>query len=223
MPTFLRFVSPFDLKFSACALAVAVFASTALGSAHAAAVSGQGTWETTLQGRDLDGNTSNGFEAYYDTALNISWLADANYAQTSGFDSVGAMGWSAATAWVAGLNVSGITGWRLPALVDTGSAGCDYGFKGSDCGYNVDTSTSEFAHLFHETLGNGSYYDTLGNPSLGEFGLVNTGPFSNNQTFDYWIGTPYAADAATAWYFLPAYGAQYYGGFKSEVQHPGFQ
>jgi hypothetical protein len=44
-------------------------------TASAAAVSGQGTWETTLQGRDLDGNTTT-FEAYFDTALDITWLAE---------------------------------------------------------------------------------------------------------------------------------------------------
>lgn len=34
------------------------------GAAQAVAISGQGTWESTLQGRDLDGNLST-FEAYY--------------------------------------------------------------------------------------------------------------------------------------------------------------
>src|SRR3989344_3796335 len=87
--------------------------------AHAASVSGQGTWETTLQGRDLDGNLSTA-ESYYDTSLNITWLADANYAQTTGYDADGAMIWTTATAWAAGLNPygSGITGWRLPPTHD---------------------------------------------------------------------------------------------------------
>ena len=49
---------------------------------HAVGVSGQGTWETTLQGRDLDGNAAT-FEAYYDTVLDITWLADANAAGTT--------------------------------------------------------------------------------------------------------------------------------------------
>ena len=46
-------------------------------SVHAIGVTGQGTWETTLQARDLDGNLSTA-EAYYDTDLDITWLADAN-------------------------------------------------------------------------------------------------------------------------------------------------
>jgi hypothetical protein len=46
-------------------------------SAQAVGVSGQGTWETTLQGRDLDGNAAT-YEAYYYTTLDITWLADVN-------------------------------------------------------------------------------------------------------------------------------------------------
>ena len=63
-----------------------------VSAANAASVSGQGTWKTTLQGRDLDGNLFT-IEAYYDTALNITWLADANYAKTSGYDADGLMNW----------------------------------------------------------------------------------------------------------------------------------
>jgi len=55
-------------------------------------VSGQGTWETTLQGRDLDGNNLTA-EACYDTALDITWLANA--------DINGEMDWFAANTWAA--------------------------------------------------------------------------------------------------------------------------
>jgi hypothetical protein len=181
-------------------LAVAALAATALPQAHAAGVSGQGTWQTTLQGRDLDGNTANGFEAYYDTALDITWLADANYAKTSGYESDGYMTWDAAQTWVSQLNINGTTGWRLPTLVDTGASGCDWSYSGTDCGYNVDTSTSELAHLYYVTLGNKGYYDASGNydPS---WGLSNTGPFSNVQSYDYWSGVEYAPGTGSAWYF----------------------
>jgi len=85
----------------ACMLAV-----MGIGIARAVSVSGQGVWESTLEGRDLDGNAAT-FEAYYDTVLDITWLADANAAGTL-------MNWVDAKAWVSNLNVSGITGWRLP-------------------------------------------------------------------------------------------------------------
>ena len=69
-----------------------------------------------LIGRDLDGNLTTA-EAYYDDQANLTWLADANYAQTSGYagaDSIGRMnGWTEANNWASGLDMAGVTGWRL--------------------------------------------------------------------------------------------------------------
>lgn len=50
----------------------------------------------------------------YDTAFDITWLADANYAETSGFDADGAMSWSDAMSWAGNLSYGGLTDWRLP-------------------------------------------------------------------------------------------------------------
>jgi PEP-CTERM motif len=175
---------------------------------NAAGVPGQGTWETTLQGRDLDGNAAT-FEAYYDTALNITWLADANYAKTSGYDDDGDMTWVAARTWASNLSVNGVTGWRLPTHVDTGAAGCDWGSSGADCGYNVDTSTSEMAHMFFVTLGNKAYLDTAGNVQSG-WGLTNTGPFSNVHSNVHWSGVEYAPSTGYAWYFHTYNGFPYF-------------
>jgi hypothetical protein len=44
----------------------------ALSGAAEAGISGQGTWETTLQARDINGDGV--VDAYYDTALNVVWL-----------------------------------------------------------------------------------------------------------------------------------------------------
>ncbi len=101
-------------------------------------------------------------QAYYDDVLDITWLADANYAQTSGHDADGLMTWSASLAWIASLNTAnhlGVSDWRLPFIVDTGTPGCDFGYSGTDCGYNVQTKTgatvhNEMAHLYYVTLGN---------------------------------------------------------------------
>jgi len=192
------------------ALTVVVGATLmAAPAAHAAAVAGQGTWETTLQGRNLDGNAANGFEAYYDTDLNITWLADANYAKTSGFDTDGMMTWSGATAWAAGLNVHGITGWRLPTMVDTGTPGCaQLANSGTDCGYNVTPSSAEMAHMFYVTLGNKGNISPSGTAQAGA-GLVNSGPFLNAQNGPYWLGTSYVnANSGNAWFFGTAKGIQ---------------
>lgn len=222
----------FKFKWSAIGLATAVFATAPL--VHAAAVPGQGTWETTLQGRDLDGNAANGFEAYYDTALNITWLADVNFAQTSGYTSAsyggvtpgsaynthvkwtdGRMGWDAANTWATNLNVSGLTGWRLPATVDTGTPGCNRANGGTDCGYNPSTSTSEMAHMYYVTLANKAVTSASGS-FQSDAGLKNTGPFSNVQSNYYWSGVDYSPDANLAWDFYLDQGYQDFH-FKGNV------
>ena len=62
-----------------------------------AALFAAGAAQASLQGRDVDGNAANGFEAYYDNVLGITWLADANHAYSSGqaAGSFGAMTWTA--------------------------------------------------------------------------------------------------------------------------------
>lgn len=167
--------------------------------AGAAGVSGQGTWEATLQGRELDGDTANGFEAYYDTVLDVTWLVDANHAFGAASWN-GQMSWHAASDWARNLDVNGVKGWRLPTMTDTGAPGCDLGYSATDCGYNVSTATSEMAHLYYVTLGNKGLADTSGNypPDLG---VSNTGPFENIQPFGYWLSAEYAVDTYDAWTF----------------------
>lgn len=200
-------------------IAAALLAGVA-GTAHATAVSGQGTWETTLQGRDLDGNAAT-FEAYYDTALDITWLADANYSRTSNYSADGVFTWTAANVWATALNVSGITGWRLPTTIDAdgpdtdslGDDGCSYTnfYQGIDCGYNISV-LSEMAHMYYVTLGNTASYTTSGAPSgcsdSYPYCLTNTGPFSNVQTAQYWSATGYALYDFQAWAFLFSVGSQ---------------
>ncbi|MHB8474221.1 MAG: Lcl domain-containing protein [Gammaproteobacteria bacterium] len=173
------------------ALSVSIVLSCVLTGVQAAPVSGQGTWETTLQARHLNGNPST-VEAYYDTALNITWLANANYAGTT-------MVWTTANSWAASLNINGYTGWRLPTTTDTGTPGCNFAYSGTDCGFNVDTASSELAHMFYTTLGDKAYYSSSGVPSQPGFGLTNTGPFSNLQASGYWSATEYAPNAIYAW------------------------
>ncbi len=192
--------------------------------AHSAGVPGLGTWESALQGRDLDGNAAT-FEAYYDTALNITWLADASYAQTSGYDSDGYMDWDAAQTWAARLNINGTTGWRLPTMVDTGTRGCDYAYSGTDCGDNPSTSTSEMAHMFYVTLGNTAFFDASRRGPQSGWGLTNTGPFGGVQSGTYWFGVEYALYAFNAWQFDTRYGGQgegyKYQAFSAWAVRPG--
>jgi hypothetical protein len=183
----------FHSRWAATALCIAALSTPSFS--HAAAISGQGTWETTLQGRDLDGNLSTA-EAYYDTALGITWLANANYAGTQ-------MDWSTANAWASSLDIYSVTGWRLPTMTDTGTPGCNFSHNGTDCGYNVETATSEMAHMFYITLGNKAIFDTSGSTVPQEdWGLTNTGPFSNIVPDAYWFATEYAPDTSQAFYFI---------------------
>ena len=68
------------------------------------------------------------------------------------------MSWDNANNWAQNLSFGGYTDWRLPTMVDTGAAGVQCTYSGTDCGYNVDTSTSEMAHLFYVTLDNNAFF-----------------------------------------------------------------
>ena len=90
--------------------AVAAFSSV---SAKAVAISGSGDWVASLQSRDLDGNFSNGPEAFYDKALNITWLADGNFAKTSNYANSGAFSAYPSPSY-GGINASGWSNtWNL--------------------------------------------------------------------------------------------------------------
>jgi hypothetical protein len=113
-----------------------------------------------------------GGQAYYDTVLNITWLANANLAESNTFglprgddviaesgeiSTIGRMYWDTAQAWIAAMNAAnyfGSNNWRLPTVVDTddpydaddlGGDGCgfDVSSNGGECGYNVKTKTGD--------------------------------------------------------------------------------
>lgn len=167
--------------------------------AQAQSVSGQGTWESTLQGRDINLNavaaTSANAVYLYDTTLNVTWLRNANVN--------GTMDWTTANAWadnlVTGSGGTTISDWRLPTMADPAAVAL-WSNDGTNAGYNVATSSSEMASLFFSTLGNKSYLDTNGNPQAG-YGLTNAGSFQSMQSHYYWLGTEYAPYTNDAWNF----------------------
>ena len=55
-------------------------------------------------------------QAVYDTDLDITWLSDANYAETSGFDCDGLMVWNNAISWIRIFQFGGHDDWRLPEI-----------------------------------------------------------------------------------------------------------
>jgi hypothetical protein len=191
-------------------------------NAHAYVDPQQGNWASTLQGRDLDGNASNGFEAYYDQTLDITWLADANYALTSGYGTLhpavnpdGSMPWSSALAFASNLNIAGVTGWRLPVMT-TPNSPCEWantGVSDSICGYGVSAASSELAHMYFSTLGNQASAPPLSSD------VINTGPFGNLKATDYASGTefvPFGYKDTAIWSFNFSQGSQW-GTYKTGV------
>lgn len=188
---------------------IAVFFITVFQAVYA-----QGTWEATLRGRDLDGDMST-FEAWYDTSLNVTWIADAYLIKTTGYDTDDSITWDEAVTWINYLNQNnylGYNGWRLPTLIPINGSAFAYNttYNGStDRSYNVSapgtiyagSKNSELAYMFYNTLGNVAYYDTSGNPDQSGYGLSNSGPFLNLQETGYWTDIVYALVPNGAWQF----------------------
>jgi len=141
----------------------------------------------------------------YDSDQDLTWLQDANYAATSGYDTYGRMTWGNAMTWADDLSYGGFEDWRLPTIVDNGNDGCNRSYGGTDCGFNVDTSGSEMAYMWYDILGNTPYFDTSGTYPQAGWGLTNTSAdgvsFSNLKSFVYWSGTEYAPGTHLAWHF----------------------
>lgn len=131
----------------------------------------------------------------YDSDLDVTWLQDANYAQTSGHDADGLMNYVAASDWAANLgyydSVRGVTydDWRLPNATDVNSDGATFTnlYQGVDFGYNI-TVPSELSYMFYQSLGNLGEFDTAAFPTAcaPDQCLTNTGPFINLQSQIYW-------------------------------------
>jgi hypothetical protein len=125
------------------------------------------------------------------------------------------MTWAKANEWIAAMNTAaylGVSNWRLPTVTDTGNSGCDFAYTGTDCGYNVNLSAGEMAHMFYSTLGNTGAYDTSGSPTGCSPCLTDNGPFSNIRPGLYWSGTSYAPLPGEAWSFSFGSGYQGFGG-----------
>ena len=115
----------------------------------------------------------------YDSDLNVTWAANANIN--------GAMDWSTANSWAAGLVFGGVSDWRLPTS-DTCSA------------YNC--TGSEMGHLFYSELGGVAGID------IATTHNTNYSLFSNFLSNYYWSGTEYAPATDDAWFFRTGIGFQ---------------
>ena len=154
----------------------------------------------------------------YDDVLNITWLQDANYAQTSGYVSDNKMNWFDATEWAAQLEYEGYDDWRLPsARLMNAENPC--GANDGSCDYGYNNTTSELGHMFYNNLGYDGRYDTNNN-SQPNFGGTNasfndassntTISFTNVQQGFYWSSEELLCFTLSAWLFNFDDGLQYH-------------
>jgi hypothetical protein len=122
-------------------------------------------------------NRGNGM--IYDTTQNITWMADMNYAKSSGFDKDGMLDWGIATQLAENLTYGGFTNWRLPTLSATGG---------------------ELGHLFHVDLGMKAGESALNQTGDTAEQIANLALFSNIAT-SYWSSSigPSGPDGNRAW------------------------
>jgi Protein of unknown function (DUF1566) len=121
--------------------------------------------------------------AVYDSTQNISWVADANLAFTSGycglpndcFNASGGMNWYEAQAWIGSLNAAsylGVNDWRLPNTAQPDATCSSVDGDGQNYGYNC--TGSELGNLFYNGLGgaSGASITTTHNASYSLFSNV---------------------------------------------------
>lgn len=139
-----------------------------------------------LQARFLGGSTT--ANAYYDTNLNVTWLANANliasntfglnygvdygddqYGYGSWIFKDGTATWGGAEKWIAAMDSAsylGFSDWRLPTVAPVNGTAFNYNSTSSngsvDFGYNVSAPGTAYAGSTGSEMAN-LFFDTLGN------------------------------------------------------------
>ncbi|HET9063305.1 MAG TPA: hypothetical protein VFO62_08460 [Candidatus Binatia bacterium] len=178
------------------------------------------------------------YQAYYDTVLDVTWLANASLARTETFgvepingpetgNLHGLMQFLSASQYIAAMNdvcYLGFSTWRLPEVAPlNGSTFVEIlaNDGSADRGYNISapgtpfagSTASELAYMYYNTLGNLAGVTTSGTPRScqlepTDFCLANKGPFVGLIALTYWIGTPYVPNPSGAWAFDQVAGLQ---------------
>ena len=120
-----------------------------------------------------------GGQAYYDDVLDITWLTNANLADTNdfgvtGINANGTMTWTKANEWIGAMNTANYLGtndWRLPTVepLNGSTSGCNQlqrqhrlRLQPERTGHCLCGGTaSEMAHMFYNTLDNKGYCNTV--------------------------------------------------------------
>ena len=130
-----------------------------------------------LEGRLPATSGGTDYQAYYDPNLGITWAADASI---SGYGT-----WDDQMAWVAGLTIGGVSGWRLPNADVNGDGNI------ADCYTGLSDICSDFEMAF-------LYYKEGINASDSEpFNI----PFDPNTGIFYWSSTEFRTNEAVDFSF----------------------
>ncbi|MBB4843429.1 hypothetical protein HNP55_001948 [Paucibacter oligotrophus] len=149
----------------------------------------------------------------YDSTLNLTWLADVNYAHSSGYaaahaggstsngtyiDAGGQMGWHAAQTWADGLVYGGFDDWRLPTINPNDGTCTALGAYGCSGG--------EISHLFVVDLGEKAFEPVYQQSGDTPQQIANQALFlhlarDGNGIASFWTGTAYPGNANLAYYF----------------------
>jgi hypothetical protein len=133
------------------------------------------TAQAALLGRAALTPGGTDYQAYYDDVLDLTWLADANYAQTMSYDPDGRMTWEDSLGWINSLNVAGhlgVTGWRLP-----------------DVDINADGTAVWCSEVTEAECRDNEYYYIYEHYGIDP---TDSGPFENIGDWFYWANEEYA-------------------------------
>lgn len=125
----------------------------------------------------------------YSTDMDTTWLIDAKYAMTSGYDADGLMTWQEANTWVQNLSYGGFSDWRLPTF--------DPAYNRDDVFSDPTTAAqlSEMAYLRYAELG----------PTVGSQAPFDPSPFVNLVDTVNWVEPWYWSEtligSSNAWRF----------------------
>lgn len=188
-----------------------------------------------------------GGQAYYDTVLDITWLADANLAASNNFGVAGinpdgsVKNWGGAIDLVEAMNAAdggsgylGINDWRLPKTLPVN--GVDYNWSisftgNTDYGWNISapgsaypgSTGSEMAYMYYNNLGNKGSRTIQGDDSfcarISPWCLEETGPFLNLQPEKYWSETEQVLGDINVWNFNFSNGMQVSSGKNSWINY----
>jgi Protein of unknown function (DUF1566)/PEP-CTERM motif len=138
----------------------------------------------------------------YDNELDITWLADANYAFTNHDQANGTMNWGGANSWASNLNVDCHGAWRLPIVNEMDHLFWEElgGTRGTPISTNHNTNYDLFQNI------EGRYWSSEADPNNSSKALsfvFNGFVYNNGNSFSEDKRTGYYAMAVTPGSIVP--------------------